>query len=105
MEETAAGAESPPFGAPGEETVCAGLAPDVERLKCYDDAAQRKGQPQEESNAAPRSPTSHASLMGVRWELDPGTENGLFSIRPHKQVYVLPVRYTTDVNNQPSSPT
>ena len=43
--------------------------------------------------------------MGRRWELDPGTEQGLFSIRPHKQVYLLPVRYTTNVNNQPSSPT
>lgn len=43
--------------------------------------------------------------MGTRWELDPGTEHGLFSIRPHKQVYLLPVRYTTNVNNQPSSPT
>ena len=43
--------------------------------------------------------------MGRRWELDPGTEHGLFSIRPHKQVYLLPVRYTTNVNNQPSSPT
>lgn len=29
----------------------------------------------------------------------------MFSIRPYKQVYLLPVRYTTDVNNQPSSPT
>ena len=43
--------------------------------------------------------------MGTRWELDEGTQQGLFSIRPHKQNYLLPARYTTDVNNQPSSPT
>jgi phospholipase A1 len=43
--------------------------------------------------------------MGTRWELDPGTEDGLFSIRPYTQVYLLPVRSSTKVNNQPSSPT
>ena len=43
--------------------------------------------------------------MGIRWELDPGTQHDPFSIRPHKQSYLLAARYTTDVNNQPSSPT
>jgi phospholipase A1 len=43
--------------------------------------------------------------MGQRWELDPEIRQDIFSIRPHKQVYVLPVRYTTNVNNQPFSPT
>jgi phospholipase A1 len=45
------------------------------------------------------------SLMGIRWELDPDTQHDLFSIRPHKQSYFLLARTTTDVNNQPSSPT
>lgn len=43
--------------------------------------------------------------MGRRWELDPGTAHGIFSIRPHKQSYLLPARYTTSINNEPSSPT
>ena len=106
MGEIAGGAESPPSGAPGGETACSDLAQDVERLKCYDAAAaQRKSLPQEQTNAGQPSPANHASLMGTRWELDPSTDHGLFSIRPYKQVYLLPVRYTTSVNNQPSSPT
>jgi phospholipase A1/A2 len=46
-----------------------------------------------------------ATPLGERWELDPGTKHGLFSVRPYKQSYLLPARYTTNVNNQPSSPT
>jgi hypothetical protein len=46
MGEIAAGAESPPSAGLRGETVCSQLVPDVERLKCYDDAAaQRKSQP------------------------------------------------------------
>jgi phospholipase A1 len=104
--ETAAGAESPPSGAPPGDIVCSELASDVDRVKCYDDnAAHRQSQTQEPSGAALPTSVRPPSLMGMRWELDPGTSHGLFSIRPHKQVYLLPVRYTTDVNKQPSSPT
>lgn len=42
MGEIAAGAESPPAGGPGGETVCSELVPDVERLKCYDNAAAQR---------------------------------------------------------------
>jgi phospholipase A1 len=102
----AAGAEPPPSGAPLGVIVCSDLESDVERLKCYDDesaqGAVRRGK---ESDAAKAGGALAPSLMGMRWELDPGTSHGVFSIRPHKQVYLLPVRYTTDVNKQPSSPT
>ena len=102
----AAGAEPPPSGASLGGTVCSYLVSDIERLKCYDDeAAQRSVRHGKESDAAAAGAARPPSLMGMRWELDPGTEQGLFSIRPHKQVYLLPVRYTTDVNTQPSSPT
>lgn len=102
----AAGADAPPSGASAADRTCSGLVRDLERLKCYDDAeAQRNARTQKESDAVPASPPEASSLMGMRWELDPGTQHGLFSIRPHKQVYLLPVRYTTNVNNQPSSPT
>lgn len=104
--ETVAAVEPSTSGVPQGQPVCSELMPDAERLKCYDNqAAQGKGQPEERPDGAFPSPTSQPSLMGVRWELDPGTEHGLFSIRPYKQVYLLPVRYTTNVNNQPSSPT
>ena len=106
LRETAAGVEPSTSGAPEGQTVCSELLADIERLKCYDkQATDDKGRPQERPDAALSTSTSQPSLMGVRWELDSGTSHGLFSIRPHRQVYLLPVRYTTDVNKQPSSPT
>ncbi|HET9865729.1 MAG TPA: phospholipase A, partial [Nitrospira sp.] len=105
LEKAAAGAE-PPLSGPRDAIVCSDLGSDVERLKCYDDeAAQRGVRRGGESAAAAAGAARPSSLMGMRWELDRGTERGLFSIRPYKQVYLLPVRYTTNVNNQPSSPT
>lgn len=102
----ARGWSAEPSGAPHDTTACGLVEPDAERLKCYDDASKQ----QAEQNSRPPSPTQPASaddssLMGQRWELDPGTRHDIFSIRPHKQVYVLAARYTTNVNNQPSSPT
>jgi len=87
------------------ESACSAVAADLERLKCYDNAAAQSGRPEQAPAPALSRQPGQPSLMGMRWELDPGTEHGLFSIRPYKQVYLLPVRYTTDVNNQPSSPT
>ena len=95
--------ESPSSGS--IETSCRSVESDVERLKCYDAAAGQQGGAKQESIPIPEATKPQPSLMGTRWELDEGTQQGLFSIRPHKQNYLLPARYTTDVNNQPSSPT
>ena len=83
-----------------DSAVCATIEADAARLKCYDDIARQQTGQDTASDA-----TAPPSLMGSRWELDPGTDHGIFSIRPHKQAYILPARYTTSVNNQPSSPT
>ena len=77
---------------------CKTIESDEERLRCYDNAGTREAAQTTDSLPA-------SSLMGTRWELDPGTQHDLFSIRPHKQSYLLAARYTTNVNNQPSSPT
>src|SRR6476659_8554515 len=96
----------PPFsGAPHDSTACRIVESDAERLKCYDDAEKRQREQETPPSADPTSSTYQPSLMGQRWELDPGTRHGLFSIRPHKQSYLLAARYTNSVNNQPSSPT
>lgn len=79
-------------------TACSTVESDEERLKCYDAK-------QTHESALARQAAEPSSLMGIRWELDPGTQHDLFSIRPHKQSYLLAARYTTNVNNQPSSPT
>ena len=68
-------------------------------MKCYDKVEQH------EAAVATTDSIPASSLMGTRWELDPSTRHDLFSIRPHKQSYLLPARYTSNVNNQPFSPT
>ena len=85
---------------PQDGAACRAVESDAERLKCYDEAGkQRAEQPAvQDSKGTP-------TLMGRRWELDPGTEQGIFSISPHRQSYLLFARTTTDVNNQPSTPT
>ncbi|MCC6138985.1 MAG: phospholipase A [Nitrospira sp.] len=96
----AAQAEENAPSAPAVETIstCKAIESDEERLKCYDRAGTAAAAQATEIVPA-------ASLMGTRWELDPGTSHELFSIRPHKQIYLLPARYSTNINNHPSSPT
>ncbi|HET7662541.1 MAG TPA: phospholipase A [Rhodanobacteraceae bacterium] len=44
------------------------------------------------------------SLLDSRWELSPNSKLGTFNVRGYKPVYLLPVFYTTNVNNTPHSP-
>jgi len=65
--------------------------------------------------AAPAAPNARLLQEGVddstlsylsrHWELDPRARQGTFLFRPHRPNYVLPGRYSSDPNNQPSSPT
>lgn len=41
--------------------------------------------------------------LDQRWELTPKTRGNTFTISPYKPVYIMPVRYSSSVNNQPSS--
>lgn len=100
LAETAWPAEPPLSPGPQDIEACRNVEPDAARLKCYDEVAQQPAE-QKPLPDATRSP----SLMGQRWELDPGTDHGIFSIRPHKQAYLLLAKTTNSVNNQPSSPT
>lgn len=84
---------------------CREIHDDAERLGCYDRALAETSAGQKDAPSSPVAGDHEPSLLSRRWELDPDTKHGLFSIRPHKQVYILPARYTTNVNNQPSSPT
>lgn len=56
--------------------------------------------------AADAQPVTQAprSLLDSRWELDPDSKLGTFNIRGYKPVYLMPVFYTTNVNNRPHSP-
>jgi len=44
------------------------------------------------------------SLLDSRWELAKDSKLGIFNFRVYKPVYLLPVFWTSDINNFPSSP-
>lgn len=44
------------------------------------------------------------SLLDSRWELAKDSKLGIFNLRAYKPVYLLPVFWSSDVNNMPSSP-
>ncbi|MGJ4729229.1 phospholipase A [Luteimonas sp. SDU101] len=44
------------------------------------------------------------SLLDSRWELARDSKLGLFNFRVYKPVYLMPVFWTSDVNDMPSSP-
>jgi len=106
---------------PSEISACRAVENPVERAGCYD---QLFGDSQGDATAptiAPTAGTGEASLvedatetglpqtehtnLGVRWELDPGTNRGLWLPRGHRRTYILPARWTNDVNSAPASPT
>ncbi len=107
---------------------CAQIDDALERLACYDTLSGRlrpdsrarneDGSPTERSrtglHAPPGEPLAAAlqegaavpglSVLARHWELDPIAKQGTFLLRPHKQNYLLPVRYSNAPNNQPASP-
>jgi len=86
---------------PNEIWACRAIESPLERVGCYD---QLFGEPQGAATARTMPPTEHTNL-GVRWELDPGTDRGLWLPRGHWRTYILPARWTNDVNSAPASPT
>jgi phospholipase A1 len=90
---------------------CRSLDSDAERLACYDTvaghqarerAAQQRGDDLYRSE--PESAAADASMLDRRWELDPQSKLGTFNLRAHRPVYVLPVFWSSDPNDLPSSP-
>jgi phospholipase A1 len=53
---------------------------------------------------APDVTTKELSLLSRHWELDREAKQGTFLLRLHKQNYFLPVRYSSNPNQQPESP-
>lgn len=106
---------------PSELAACRAIEDPLQRVGCYD---QLLGEPQSDATAPTTAPVADAgeeslvkdvketgpkqvehTNMAVRWELDPGTDRGLWLPRGHRRTYVLPARWTSDVNNAPASPT
>ena len=88
---------------------CTAIDDDAARLRCYDAAAGRppaaKPATAAPTPAAPPPLIAHAtpaaSSVGSRWELDAGTKAPLFTFRPHRQNYFLPLTHTDSVNKAP----
>jgi phospholipase A1 len=115
---------------PTDPKACIGIETDSQRLACYDRVMGRTDMPgvQAKDSKAPAATvqavrqslfsndTTHyaqagaadtpapVSLLDSRWELDPKTKLGTFNVRGYKPVYLLPVFYTSNVNNRPTSP-
>ena len=82
---------------------CAAIEDDAERLRCYDDLAKAATEPGviPAPGAAPPVPVEAPSPMQERWELVQTSRRTLFTVKPHKPTYVLPIRYSDSPNNDP----
>jgi phospholipase A1 len=87
----------PRLAAAADYDKCAAIVADAERLACYDQAAGRVAPP------AP-VPAEAVSYLGKLWELDEVSKKGVFHFREHKPVYILPLHYSNDPNESPTSP-
>jgi len=101
---------------------CAVIENDSERLGCYDVLSGRRtsnlpveDQPvaQPTATATPEppavvlqegKPAPQTSALSRHWELDPESKQGTFLLRPHEPNYLLVGRYSSNPNQQPSSP-
>lgn len=101
---------------------CRGTESPPERLACYDQLPGEQPRDHTPPAVAPISaataeptvvagategmqPLNEPTAMAVRWELEPDTDRGLWTPRGHRRTYLLPARWTTSVNDAPSSPT
>ncbi len=106
---------------PSEIRACLAIADPLERVGCYDQlfsdpeveaaapatlpgADRGEANPVENATVAGQPQAQHTK-MAIRWELDPGTDRGLWLPRGHRRTYLLPGRWTNDVNRAPASPT
>lgn len=97
---------------------CSAIVNPTERLACYDrlagaskpaadnHPAQAGPPPAALPTAAPAAPgiplvLSEPSPMSRMWELEEGTRNDLFTLQPYQPTYILPLKYTDDVNQTP----
>lgn len=86
---------------------CTAIADDAARLKCYDELSGRKAgeaSKPEISSEAVRLATTHVSQLSDRWELDEASRQALFTLRPHKQNYILLGRWSDKPNQEPYIP-
>lgn len=102
---------------------CTSEPDDLRRLACYDQlfrdapadradaphSAPSGPAPAPSTGTAMSGPNGHAleepSLAGRFWELEPGSRRGLFVVRTYIPNFLLPLHYSSDINQAPESPT
>lgn len=113
MSTVTAAREAPPQARSLE--ACRAIRADAERLACYDALAAPQADPAATLADAGRGaadvyrsePAAQAqadSPLDGRWELDADSKLGVFNLRAHRPVYLLPMFWSTDPNKRPTSP-
>ena len=103
-----------PMLAHAATAACSAIAVNTERLACYDSIAHPKDD--KDAVAVPDKPTAathitdekvrqkvQSSAMTDSWETVADSKRGAFVLRPYKPIYILPLSYTSDVNETPTS--
>ena len=91
---------------------CVAIENANERLNCYDTKAGRPTAPatREAANVSEKGEerpfgmiAKQASPLDDRWELTPDSKRPLFTFRPYKPIYFMPIYYSSKMNRQPCS--
>jgi len=86
-----------------ERSRCAAIPDDRARLQCYDEAAADADEPLQELGRQPAR-VGPQSALSVRFELEPQTKQGVWNVRPHRPLFLLLARTTSEPNESPQSP-
>ncbi len=102
-----------------QQSDCRSIVSNTERLACYDSMAPPMGAMPAGADApdsgSPKDKLatfvsdendrqrSQGSALTDSWELSPASKRGVFTLRPYKPMYILPVSHTDHINKTPSS--
>ncbi len=103
-----------PVFASADDLDCRRIISDVERLACYDRISRTDGVSDPLKSPDKATAATHisdekdrkrnkVSALTDSWELDTENKRGSFVLRPYKPIYILPISYTDNVNQTPSS--
>ncbi len=83
---------------------CSKMENDSERLKCYDEVAGDKTQPEHADKSTSEKPEPESekfSYLTKLWELDKHKPRNIYAIMPYRSTYFLPFSYNSHPNKEP----
>ena len=87
-----------------ELSLCTNISNDQERLRCYDRQVERLNQ--HESTEDPMSDAHLAdNYLDQAWEISANKKRPSFSFREYRTNYLFPLRYSSNPNSTPQTPT